>query len=136
VQSPTEDLQANLMLQGGGLLNINISYTGNGGFAFDRSDLDFDGVLDPGDWAAFIASSFTDLSGLSPAEAYGLGDLNGDGVSDYDDFQVFKSDYNTANGLGAFEAMLRSVPEPGSALLLLVSASCLAAVGGRKNFAP
>ncbi len=124
IQSPTEDLQASLMLEGGGLVNISVSYTGNGGFAFDRSDLDFDGVLDPSDWSTFIASSFTDLSGASPAEAYGLGDLNGDGVSDYDDFQVFKSDYNAANGLGAFEAMLSRVPEPTSLLMILGFASC------------
>lgn len=125
IQSPTEDIQATLLADGGGLVNINVSYTGNNGDPFARSDLDFDGEISVDDWAAFIASSYTNLAGLSPAEAYGLGDLNGDGVSDYEDFQVFKADFNQANGLGAFEAMLVGVPEPRSALLMLGMASCL-----------
>jgi hypothetical protein len=130
IQSPTEDLQATLLADGGGLVNINVSYTGNNGDPFERSDLDFDGELSADDWAVFIASSYTNLAGLSPAEAYGLGDLNGDGVSDYEDFQVFKADFNDANGLGAFEAMLVGVPEPSSALLMLGLAGCLS---GRRS---
>lgn len=123
VRSPTEDLVANLKLEGGSLLSVSVSYIGNGGAPFERSDLNFDGELDAADWAVFLATSFTDLSGLSPASAYGMGDLNGDGLSDYDDFQVFKSDYNSVNGLGAFEAMIRGVPEPSSLVLLLGLAS-------------
>jgi hypothetical protein len=67
------------------------------------------------DWTIFLANGYTNLSGLSPAESYGRGDLDGDGDNDRADFLLFKLDYNAANGSGAFEAMLGGVPEPASA---------------------
>lgn len=85
-----------------------------------RADLDFDGDLDQDDWALFIAGAETDLSGMSPIDAYTSGDLDGDGVNSVLDFGIFKHDYNMTNGAGAFQRMLAGVPEPSSAMLALL----------------
>jgi hypothetical protein len=116
LKSPTQDLGVSLKVNGSPL-NAAISYAGNDGQAFARSDLDFDGVLTAGDWAEFIAGAYVDLSSLSKAEAYQQGDLNGDNANNFVDFRLFKADYDAANGVGAFAAMSGVVPEPTSALL-------------------
>lgn len=118
IASPTEDLHASIVLDDGSFLELDVTYTGNDGNPFERSDLDFDGNIDADDWAVFLATSFTDLSGLSPAAAYGKGDLNGDGISNHDDFQIFKADFNATHGSGAFETMVAHVPEPSSWIVL------------------
>jgi hypothetical protein len=112
------------MLAGGTVLNASVSYSGNGGNAFARSDLDFDGAIDVADWSVFVANNYVSLAGLSPAQSYALGDLDGDGDNDVADFRLFKSDFNSANGAGAFEAQVLDVPEPGS--LRLVAALTVA----------
>ena len=66
----------------------------------------------------FIAGSETDLSGLSIAQAYQSGDLDGDGVNSIGDFGEFKTAFDAVNGLGAFEAMLAGVPEPGTIVMM------------------
>ncbi|MEX0610925.1 MAG: PQQ-dependent sugar dehydrogenase [Pirellulales bacterium] len=122
IQSPHEDLALSLLINGGTILNAAVSYIGNGGQAFDRSDLDFNGDIDVADWSVFVANAFGNLAGLSGAEAYGKGDLDGDGDNDYTDFLLFKSDFNAANGSGTFEAAMLGVPEP-SSLVLAISAA-------------
>jgi serralysin len=86
-------------------------------------DINDDGVLDGADWLQFIASHEADLSGLTPEQQFAMGDLNGDGFNNYDDFQIFSTNYDTAYGLGAFTTMVTAVPEPSSVLLLMVAAS-------------
>ena len=126
IPSPNEDLVLSLLVDGGTVLNASVSYVGNGGQPFDRSDLDFNGVVNIDDWAIFAANSFGNLDGLSLAQAYGKGDLDGDGDNDYDDFQLFKSDYNAVHGAGAFEVAILGVPEPSSLVLAAgVAAVCL-----------
>ena len=117
IPSPNEDLFVSLLLGGGTVLNATVSYTGNGGQPFSRSDLDFDDGVDLADWSIFLAHSFTNLSGLSRAEAYARGDLDGDGDNDRADFLLFKSDFNAANGAGAFEAAVLGVPEASTLVL-------------------
>lgn len=85
-----------------------------------RSDLNHDNFINASDWLIFIAHDLTDVSGLSMQARYDLGDINYDGLINNFDFQLFKSDYINANGAGSFEAMLRSVPEPSTSLLLLL----------------
>jgi hypothetical protein len=53
----------------------------------------------------------TSLAGLTAAQAFGRGDLNGDFDSNYADFRIFKLAYNQQVGNGAFEAAFAS-PEP------------------------
>lgn len=116
LQSPTEDLGVSLLVNGSPL-SASISYAGNNGQTFTRSDLNFDGDLTADDWAVFIAGAYADLSSLSKAEAYQLGDLNADHANNFTDFRLFKADYDAANGVGAFATMTGAVPEPSAALL-------------------
>ena len=122
IPSPTEDLFVSLLNSVNTVVNASMVYTGNGGVPFTRSDLNFDGVLSAADWAVFTTSAATNLSGLSKAQSYGRGDLDGDGDNDYNDFKLFKTDYSVANGSSAFDALLQQVPEPGTASLAFVFA--------------
>jgi hypothetical protein len=121
IHSPTEDLFVSLLVDGN-VTNATVTYTGNSGQPFKRSDLDFNNVVDAADWHAFHASAYANLTGLSRAEAYAQGDLDGDGDNDYADFKLFKKDYNAVNGAGAFEAMVAGTPEPAAASLAVVAA--------------
>ena len=78
------------------------------------------------DWTQFRTWQLANLTGLTPAQAYAKGDLNGDFRNDHADFVIFKDAYETSNGAGSFATMLASVPEPTAALLaILASISCL-----------
>lgn len=125
LKSPTQDLTLSLTVNGSPLAT-SVGYAGNNGHAFARSDLNFNGTLTAADWAVFVAGAYTDLTGLSKAEAYALGDLNGDGANNFVDFRLFKQDYDAVNGVGAFVAMAGIVPEPNTSTLL--GAVCLAAL--------
>ena len=129
LRSPIEDIQVRMKLADGSDQIVAVEYTGNGGASFKRSDLNFDGAITAADWAVFRVNNLTNLSLLSAAAAYQKGDLDGDHDNDFDDFLVFKSDFNLANGgAGAFEAMLASVPEPGSLLAFALGALALSVV--------
>jgi hypothetical protein len=131
-RSPNEDLFGSLLLADGTVLNAAVTYTGNGGRPFSRSDLDFSGAVEIDDWSIFVANAYTSLSGLSRAEAYAAGDLDADGDNDHTDFLLFKRDYNIANGAGAFESQVLRVPELTSLRLAIGFAACLL-TRGRSN---
>ena len=120
-----EDVQGTLKLANGSSIALNIEYTGNGGQAFTRSDLNFDGNLTGADWVIFRTNNLADLSAMSLAEAYGLGDLDGDWDNDVNDFRQFKADYELANGAGSFSQMLQAVPEPATLALVIPCAVLL-----------
>jgi hypothetical protein len=124
LRSLSEDFVASLLLPGGNVLNATVTYSGNGGHSFARSDLDFNGAINVADWSIFVANNYGNLAGLSRAQAYALGDLDGDGDNDYADFRLFKGDYNAANGSGAFESQVLGVPEPaGQGVLVVIAAA-------------
>ena len=75
------------------------------------ADLNRDGRVDAVDWTIFKSGQGRSFSGMTPAETYFLGDLNGDLVYDLLDFSKFRAAYESANGSGSF-AQLLSVPEP------------------------
>jgi hypothetical protein len=85
-------------------------------------DLDKDGDVDLNDYALYLSGLDTDLSGLTPDQAYAKGDLNGDGLNDFKDFVLFRSAYNMAHGAGSFEALGASVPEPNTYWYFCVAA--------------
>jgi hypothetical protein len=118
VRNPIEDLQMSLTFTGGVTRRANVNFVGNGGQRFVVGDLNFDGALTAADWTTFIAGAETDLTGLSAAQAYQRGDLDGDGINSISDFGAFKTAFDAVNGSGAFVAMLASVPEPGTCGLL------------------
>jgi hypothetical protein len=97
----------------------------NFGVAFEQAvstfaDLNFDSELDTQDWLLFVAGAETDLSALTPIEAYEQGDLDGDGVNSGLDFGLFKQAFETANGTGSFALMLTEVPEPSIGYLTML----------------
>ena len=57
----------------------------------------------PADWVIFRTNQQTNLTSLSKAQAYRLGDLDGDLHDDFADFVLFKNAYDIANGAGAFD---------------------------------
>ncbi|TWT90313.1 hypothetical protein Mal64_06980 [Pseudobythopirellula maris] len=116
VQNPVEDVRAELTLSGGGVRTLDVSFIENGGDKWRAGDLNFDGVIDSGDYAILAANAEATLTG-SLAEQYQLGDLNSDGLNDAADFGIFKADYIAANGEVAFARLVSGVPEPGSAAL-------------------
>jgi hypothetical protein len=130
LRSPNEELTVSVV-NGAAVVAAGVAYKDNGGQPWDRSDLDFSGEIDVADWTIFLAHAFGDLSAASGAEAYAMGDLDGDGDNDRDDFRMFKQDFNAANGPGAFEALLH-VPEP-TAWASAFAALAVAAVSWRSR---
>jgi hypothetical protein len=115
-----EDLSLEAVLTNGDVVVGHVEFIGNGGNAFGRSDLDFDGTLDPGDWEVFKEYHLNVSAGLSVAESYAFGDLDGDGDNDFADFRLFQADYISANGAEAFGELLGNVPEPSSILMAAI----------------
>ncbi len=119
VQNPTRDLLATYTDTAGTVRPLNIRYTG---LDILLGDLNANGSIGIGDWDIFVDNILADMTGLSPAQAYQLGDLDGDYDNDLDDFDLFRKAYELNNPQpGAFAAMLEryaSIPEPSSAVLL------------------
>ncbi|HEY3391853.1 MAG TPA: LamG-like jellyroll fold domain-containing protein, partial [Lacipirellulaceae bacterium] len=127
IQSIYEDFQLSILLANGTQLpGMVVEYTGNGGEPFARSDLNFNGELDPGDWPLFRVNHLASFAGLSAAESYRLGDLDADSDNDFVDFRLFQADYIAANGEAAFAALF-NVPEPTAGALVGICAACFLA---------
>jgi len=120
IKTPTEDLVFQY-ISGTEIKTGIVSFTGHGDAPFAVGDLNVDNAINSADWAILRSNQHTNLSGKSLAEAYRLGDLNGDRLNNFDDFVAFKSLYDDMNGAGAFAAMVASVPEPSSVLMVLVA---------------
>ena len=121
-RSPIEDLQVTYVLSDGSNGIADVSFVGNGGVPFPRSDLNADGSIDADDWTIFLASSDTSFAGQTAVQAYLGGDLDGDFDNDFRDFRLFQRDFIASNGEGAFAALFAGqIPEP--------SALALAAMG-------
>ncbi|HJQ81620.1 MAG TPA: hypothetical protein VJ828_16780 [Lacipirellulaceae bacterium] len=116
IQNPTEDLAFQYISDSQIVTGI-VSYIGNGGLPFTAGDLNVDGDIDMADWVIFRTNQHADLGEFSLAEAYRRGDLTGDRLNNHADFVQFKTAFDAANGAGAFDAMLASIPEPTSMLL-------------------
>jgi hypothetical protein len=96
-------------------------------------DLNFDGSIDPADWAIFRNGQHAVMTGFTRSQALGLGDLNGDFQNNHADFVMFKSIFESSHGQGSFASMLANVPEPNNLLLLSAGGMLLAiaATSGR-----
>ncbi|MBN1852312.1 MAG: hypothetical protein JW829_06295 [Pirellulales bacterium] len=114
IRNPTEDISMRLLLNDGSIHLVEVKYDGN---VVKPGDYDYDGDIDVADWNLFKPGFLVDTSHLSLAEAYGFGDLSGDGLIDLFDVNAFAQFFDAENGSGAFASMI-AVPEPGSALLL------------------
>lgn len=129
VKSQIEDVVLEVQLANGSLSVAEVAFSGgpNAGNPFARSDLNTDGVLNAADWPLFIPNMLSDMSALTNVAAALKGDLDLDGDNDVTDFSLFKADYDLVNGVGAFEAMLASVPEPSTLSLMVGGFVALAA---------
>ena len=74
------------------------------------------------DWTQFRAGQLANLTGLTHAQAYAMGDLNGDFRNDHADFVLFKEAYDAAHGAAHLLAMVSAVPEPASSVLVALIA--------------
>lgn len=123
--NPTEDL-AFSYVSGGVTVPGIVNYVGGpGGASITQGDLNVDGAINSADWVILRNNQLGNLGSLGLAQAYRLGDLNGDRKNDHADFAEFKTIYDLANGVGAFAAMVASVPEPTSCLVVLTAGMML-----------
>lgn len=116
IRNPNEDVVFKYV-SNGQVVNGIVSYVDNGGVGFAQGDLNTDGAINAADWTVLKTNLHTSLTGKSLAEAYRLGDLNQDKANNHADFVAFKTVFDAANGVGAFAAMIASVPEPSSLAL-------------------
>jgi hypothetical protein len=86
-------------------------------------DLNADGKLDFLDYQQYLSGLHVNLTDLTAAQAYALGDLNGDFQNDFFDFQLFRQSYDEWNGQGAF-AEAFNIPEPTAMALFVVGMTC------------
>lgn len=126
--SPFRDVVATVRTGDGSELALNVIYEGDN---IAVGDFNGDGSVNALDWPTLRDNYRSDHTGIPAAVAYGLGDLNGDLVTDLNDLLQFKSIFNAENGAGAFEAMVAGVPEPASLLLVFVAGAML--IGARHS---
>jgi PEP-CTERM motif len=129
LQTPHQDVQGTLLLADGSTIDLEVAYSGA---AIPEGDLSGNGVIDVADWTAFKSGQGTNFDGLSLAEAYLKGDLDGDMDHDLADFGRFRTAFNTANGAGSFQS-ITGVPEPGTMTLLAVAGMLGSVIGLRQR---
>jgi len=132
IRNPNEDVVFKYVSNGQVVSGI-VSYVDNGGVGFAQGDLNTDGAINAADWTVLKTNLHTSLTGKSLAEAYRFGDLNQDKANNHADFVAFKSAFDAANGVGAFAAMVASVPEPSSFALSAVIVAAAAPVARRRR---
>lgn len=132
IQNPNEDLVFQY-ISGGQVKDGIISYVGNNDNPFTLGDLNVDGSINVADWVILRNNQQTNLTSLSKAQAYRLGDLDGDLKNNHADFTIFKQAYDAANGAGAFVAMVAAIPEPSTALLLMAAGTIIVSSGRRQR---
>lgn len=119
IPSPFEDVAVELRNSAGDAVPMIVKYVGNGGDPIGIADYNFNGMVDDGDWPIIRDNLISDVSALTPFQAYLKGDLNGDGMVDRADFRQFKTLYLADNPGGG----LFGVPEPSTVLLLTLGAA-------------
>jgi hypothetical protein len=134
VKSRIEDVAVDVQITNGGISTASVAFSGGpGGMSFNRSDLNTDGLVNASDWTLFYPNLLADMSSLTDVQQALAGDVDGDGDNDVNDFSLFKTDFDVANGAGAFHAMLANVPEPSSVLLLLAGIGGIICTRRRKS---
>jgi len=132
IKNPTEDLDFQYISNGQIVQGI-VTFEGNGGEPFAVGDFNIDGSISSLDWNILRTNQHTNLLSLSQLAAYALGDMTGDLQNNHPDFVAFKIAYDAFNGAGAFAAMVNSVPEPSSILLVLAAGLFVVPVSRRST---
>lgn len=136
IHSAYEDVEVTLEIFNsatGLYLEIPASVEYVNGIDVEFGDLDLDGDIDGQDWLGFVGGHLTDLSGMTPAQSYTSGDLDGDGDNDFADFRLFEGYFDAANGTGALAALIAGVPEPSTGLLLALAGGPLALMRRKRS---
>jgi hypothetical protein len=111
----TEDLSFEYRSAAGDVTMGVIEYVGD---PIVFADLNFDGEVDETDFFDVLQPNYrNNVSGMSVAQAYQLGDLNGDLSIDVFDALLFNEEFLAANP-GATALSLTAVPEPSTLVLL------------------
>ncbi|QDU58512.1 PEP-CTERM sorting domain-containing protein [Aeoliella mucimassa] len=117
IAGPYADLKLEVLLSDGSILNADVLFDNT----YKFGDFNLDGVVDEGDWPTLRDNQRGSFAGMSQAESYVFGDMDGDGDNDFQDFSLFKQAFDSDQGAGAFAAFLSdqaNVPEPSSVLLV------------------
>ncbi len=127
IRNPTEDLTMQLLVENelgdSELVEVAVEFTGSAALV---GDFDFANGVDPADWAILQSGFSSDVSNLSLAEKYQMGDINQDGAINLLDAKLFAVAYDDFNGPGSFASLGSSaVPEPATVLLLATTAAAL-----------
>jgi hypothetical protein len=124
-----EDIQMEILLTDGRVRRARVTYNGLAANPIQLGDFNGDGVINTADWPTVRDNFNANLAGMALLQRYALGDLNNDGKNDRFDFTRFKELFDSANGAGAFQAMLSDqAPEPSALSILAVG---VALVGSR-----
>jgi hypothetical protein len=84
-------------------------------------DFDGDCDIDMTDYLTLTANLLTDVSVLTTAQSYLLGDMTLNRQIDGLDFVAFREAFDEFNGVGAFSAMVAEIPEPSAAALAILT---------------
>jgi len=84
------------------------------------------------DWSILRSHQHSNLTGMTHAQAYSMGDLNSDFRNDHADFVIFKNAYEETHGAGSFARML-SAPEPGAGILAMCGLMSLLHIRRRRQ---
>ena len=128
--NPFEDVQLEYSLPDGSTVSAQVDFVN--GATIESGDFNSDGVIDALDWGILRSNLFGDFSSLPTAQSYFNGDISGNGIVNGFDYQQFRTAFETANGVGSFEALIAAVPEPGSASLLILFALTGTLAGSRR----
>lgn len=115
------------------LADISVFFDGNNDQSFEFGDLDFNNTIDLVDWGMVRDNFNSTFAGMSAAQSYALGDLDGDADNDLDDLLSFKNLYENLNGAGSFATLISGVPEPSTALLCMLACTWLGAMSQRRR---
>jgi len=95
-------------------------------------DFNLDGMINDADYFVLRSHLHTDVSALTPTQAYLSGGFTRDLVIDGRDFAGFYRAFQVANGQAVLAALLARAPEP-SARRLLVAGVAAVVVGARRR---
>ena len=120
------DIEMEILLPDGRVRRVPVTYNGMSDNPIDLGDFNGNGTIDAGDWPTVRDNFNANLTGMTLLQRYARGDLNNDGRNDRFDFAQFKTLFDAANGAGAFNAMVASVPEPTSLAIFTIGLGCFA----------
>jgi hypothetical protein len=129
-RTPIQDVQITLNLTNGSSITVAPTYTGT---AIANGDFNADTFINIADFTILKTNMHSNVSALTFAQSYVLGDMSRDSIINSTDFIAFRTAYDAANGAGSFVAMVNGIPEPSSAALAALGLGMLRATRRRRR---